>query len=162
VVAEIGVKEREKIQVQIMGYSVLETNRLRNWCGLLEMAILLICTIDLLQCATTAAARRAAAQVMTSQQQNNTSIAGLGSEWHVTKPGQNLTILQSPNATFVLELSLVNDSNNTVSCLASIQHAASGLQVWVANFYNTTNSTYSYSAANLVSLSVLTKSTKHE
>ncbi|CAM6013264.1 unnamed protein product [Sphagnum balticum] len=71
------------------------------------------------------------------------NIAGLGSEWHVTKPGQNLTILQSPNATFVLELSLVNDSNNTVSCLASIQHAASGLQVWVANFYNTTNSTYS-------------------
>ncbi|CAK9208448.1 unnamed protein product [Sphagnum troendelagicum] len=80
--------------------------------------------------------------VMTSQQQNNTSIAGLGSEWHVTKPGQNLTILQSPNATFVLELSLVNDSNNTVSCVASVQHAASGLQVWVANFYNTTNSSY--------------------
>ncbi|CAK9867026.1 unnamed protein product [Sphagnum jensenii] len=71
------------------------------------------------------------------------------SEWHVTKPGQNLTILQSPNATFVLELSLVNDSNNTVSCVASVQHAASGLQVWVANFYNTTNSSYSYSAGNL-------------
>ncbi|CAM6038948.1 unnamed protein product [Sphagnum compactum] len=67
----------------------------------------------------------------------------LSSEWHVTKPGQNLTILQSPNATFVLELSLVNDSNNTVSCVASIQHAASGLQVWVANFYNTTSSSYS-------------------
>jgi anthranilate phosphoribosyltransferase len=80
----------------------------------------------------------------------------------VTKPGQNLTILRSPNATFVLELSLVNDSNNTVSCVPSIQHVASGLQVWVANFYNTTNSSYSYSAGNLVSLSVLTKSTKHQ